>query len=123
MFTIENSGVSYARNFGIEQVTGKYLTFLDADDYYSEDFLKVIISEIQKNTQIFIYGNNIVREGRTYPYTITLKNSGKLRKQSEFREIVVSLIENEMLNAPWNKVYLTSYIKDNRISFPRISLT
>lgn len=118
LYTIENSGVSYARNFGIEQAKGRYITFLDADDYYSDDFLTVITSEIQKDTQILIYGYNIVRDGRSIPCTIPMKNGGKIRNRLEFREIAISLIENEMLNAPWNKVYLTSYIKDNSISFP-----
>ena len=35
----ENSGAGYSRNVGISRSTGKYLAFLDADDWYDENFL------------------------------------------------------------------------------------
>ena len=49
----ENHGLSYARNCGIESATGKYLTFIDSDDYVSNDYVKTIIDKI--NTSEFDY--------------------------------------------------------------------
>lgn len=42
----ENHGLSYARNRGIEKAQGKYLTFVDSDDYVSDDYVKSIIDKI-----------------------------------------------------------------------------
>lgn len=42
----ENKGRSAARNIGIELSSGEYLCFLDDDDYYLPDFLKVFNEEI-----------------------------------------------------------------------------
>jgi glycosyltransferase involved in cell wall biosynthesis len=38
----ENGGLSEARNFGIDIATGKYLLFLDSDDYFAENTLEKI---------------------------------------------------------------------------------
>lgn len=49
----ENHGLSYARNIGIRKAQGKYLTFVDSDDYVSDDYVKSIIDKI--NTSEFDY--------------------------------------------------------------------
>lgn len=36
----QNSGAAAARNFGINQASGEYISFLDSDDYYEVDFLQ-----------------------------------------------------------------------------------
>lgn len=45
----QNRGVSVARNLALEKACGKYLTFLDADDWVAEDYLEQLIG-IQKKT-------------------------------------------------------------------------
>ncbi|WP_296146712.1 glycosyltransferase [uncultured Flavobacterium sp.] len=42
----ENKGVSATRNLGIKKATGKYITFLDADDIWKIDFLEEMTSLI-----------------------------------------------------------------------------
>lgn len=49
----ENKGLSYARNRGIEKAQGKYIVFIDSDDYVADDYIETIINKI--NTSEFDY--------------------------------------------------------------------
>ncbi len=45
----ENSGLSAARNSGIEMAKGKFITFVDSDDYVHESFLEVLKTTLDAN--------------------------------------------------------------------------
>lgn len=49
----ENGGVSSARNLGIKLSKTKYISFLDSDDLYDKEFVKVMLDDIsQKDNDI-----------------------------------------------------------------------
>lgn len=43
VFTQENQGVSAARNYGIKEARGEFVTFCDSDDYYCEDAINRLL--------------------------------------------------------------------------------
>ena len=44
----ENGGLSYARNMGIEIATGKYILFVDSDDYILPQMCECLLSAVKK---------------------------------------------------------------------------
>ena len=68
VFHIENNGVSNARNVGIDKAQGKYIMFLDSDDYLSKNALKSITDFFEKNsdkTDVVTYREMLDVDGET----------------------------------------------------------
>lgn len=74
-FSKENGGVSSARNLGISHSSGKYISFLDADDYFENNFLEVM------HKKIYSTKSDVVCCGY---YNLT--NKGKFKQKSFFTE-------------------------------------
>lgn len=99
-FTQENSGISMARNKGIDLSTGKYLSFVDSDDYVHQEMLKDAYEYI-KNTD-----SDIV----VWDYDEVDEKGNSLKKCVIPSFTSTSLMDNSELlfninPAPWNKLY------------------
>ena len=61
----ENGGLSDARNYGIKRATGKYISFVDSDDYIRKDMLEKMYNyAIQKNFDVVVCDSiNVYSDG------------------------------------------------------------
>lgn len=102
----QNKGVSVARNAGIEQAEGEYISFVDADDYISVDFLE----GLYRNSN----NADIVRG------TICEVQNGKFSMPG-WQVSSVSFLENpaNFIYGFTSAIYKKAFIKANRIVFPK----
>lgn len=56
LITISNGGVSHARNVGLSLVKGKYITFVDADDYLEANVYQIMLNEMLKRDADIVEG-------------------------------------------------------------------
>lgn len=59
----KNAGAGAARNTGLTQAKGEYLSFLDADDFFEPDMLACAYQKAkEQNAQILVFGSDQYRE-------------------------------------------------------------
>lgn len=83
VFHIKNNGVSSARNFGIDNSHGKYIMFIDSDDYISKDSIQNLYSFFEKHSDevdIITYKemidkNGTVKETKHFRYNNITKSA------------------------------------------------
>lgn len=64
IFSQENKGAAKAREFGLKQAKGNYITFLDIDDTFSDNALEVMVNAFENDTDLIVSGFNIIRNGK-----------------------------------------------------------
>lgn len=112
----KNLGVSATRNRGIDVSTGKYICFVDSDDYVEPNYLEELYNSLVKsNTLLSVCGCE-------YHNLIDGTNNCFLWKEDSDLEIVsfaqgFELRKALYLNALWNKLFVTRLIKDNNLLF------
>ena len=67
LFSQSNSGISAARNLALRHACGKYFTFVDADDYVSADFCRVMTQCLQSEEyDVLWFGTNQTKQYTPY---------------------------------------------------------
>ncbi len=72
-----NGGVSSARNFGLEQAHGQYISFLDSDDLWDARFLEKMVSKITEEKKLICFCGYVTKrpnETVTIPQTFLSKD-------------------------------------------------
>ncbi|WP_373076767.1 glycosyltransferase family 2 protein [Fusobacterium mortiferum] len=115
IITQKNQGVSEARNIGIKYSEGKYIYFLDGDDYLVKGELKKNLEILKETYEIIIFKNYIRYKNKLF----SIKNNLKTGKYSR-NEILENIFSKKILKCViGNFIVKKELILKNNIEFER----
>lgn len=109
----QNEGVSRTRNLGISIATGKYLCFIDSDDYLEKDFLSILYNHAKNDSDMIVSNWKMLKNGNFanshLDFPSDFVNTSRISKE-HFRII------NKIVYI-WSSAYKYDIIKSNDIKF------
>ncbi len=114
----QNSGQGSARNRGLETAKGKYIQFLDSDDFYEPNCCEEMYNLMEQNPDLDVacFDTNIIYEA----YEDKKNTDDNYFKMHFFGKVPVkpSMAHQKVDVNCWNKIFRKSFIDKHNLRFP-----
>ena len=111
----KNGGLAKARNVGIENSSGEYITFIDSDDYIASNYIEILYRGIiENNADVSIASFRSFEKNNTAVIEDSSCQFATISKKRCF-ENYTSIFTNPFVSA-WNKLYKRNLFSN--IRFP-----
>lgn len=122
VFHNKNQGLSYSRNFGIENATGKYVMFVDSDDYISDKkIVEKFINILNDEKSDFIYTSYCrFNDGKDDEITEILSidiEKNEIKNKSGIDILALLIEKNNYHHAAYLKICNRKFLIDNNLFF------
>jgi glycosyltransferase involved in cell wall biosynthesis len=126
VITIENSGVSNARNAGLDAAKGEYIQFVDSDDIIRSDMVEDFVNFMETyHMDLVVCGFEMITLGQDIynrqitPFTSDIMGAEcVLTREMFFDRMAFILWRTTTLECSWNKIFRRRIIEDKHIRFP-----
>ena len=122
VFHKENGGAPSARNMAMDKAKGKYMYFMDSDDWAEPTMLEDMYKLAEGHQAQLVVSGFFIETyySDTEFVTTELSEPSKVfASQKEFRQNAYRLFDKNLLYTPWNKLFLSKYLMDNNLRFPQ----
>ena len=118
----ENQGLSYSRNFGMKNATGKYVMFVDSDDYISDKkVVEKFINILNDEKSDFIYTSYCrFNDGKDDEITEILPidiDKSEIKNKSGIDILALLIEKNNYHHAAYLKICNRKFLIDNNLFF------
>lgn len=114
-------GQAYNRNLGLREARGKYVYFMDSDDFLEKNALLELYAEAEKNkTEIIYFNCNVFRDERYTGSLPPVKVYDARKDVCAGPELLADFVgrPNTILRSPCLQFYSRKFLLDNDIFFP-----
>lgn len=117
-----NEGTSSTRNLGISIAKGKYISFIDSDDWIENDMIEIMLDKIKSSQAECVlcgyYMDRFLSNNKVNTSIVSSSSGIYTDKNNQLTDKVMELKKGGLIDSGCNKLYQLNIIRKYNLSMP-----